>query len=199
MANITNHALAEHAAEIRRLGKRAVADVIEIGRRLTECKRIAGRGNWLPWLAREFGWEETTALRFMRIHELAQSKSGKLPDLPVSGLYLLAAPSTPTETRNAVLDLAANGQPFSLAEIKGTIDAAKGREQPARKASTKAPIKPRDDLGPASTGELERLRERIEELQNENRRTPNRKSGAALRGRGIEIAAAGQHRAAARR
>jgi hypothetical protein len=40
--------LAEHAAEIRGLGKRVVGDVIEIGRRLTECKRICGHGNWLP-------------------------------------------------------------------------------------------------------------------------------------------------------
>jgi len=36
----TDPILAEHAAEIRRLGKRALADVIEIGGRLTECKRI---------------------------------------------------------------------------------------------------------------------------------------------------------------
>ena len=42
MANITNHALAEHAAEIRRLGKRAVADVIEIGRRLTDANASPG-------------------------------------------------------------------------------------------------------------------------------------------------------------
>src|SRR5262245_51298515 len=33
--------LAEHAAEIRRLGKRVVGDVIEIGARLTECKASA--------------------------------------------------------------------------------------------------------------------------------------------------------------
>ena len=32
--------LAGHANEIRRLGKRVVADVIEIGARLAECKEI---------------------------------------------------------------------------------------------------------------------------------------------------------------
>ena len=51
--------LAEHAAEICRLGKRVVADIIEIGRRLTKCKRICGHGNFLPWLDREFGWSGT--------------------------------------------------------------------------------------------------------------------------------------------
>jgi len=48
--------LAQNAQEIRKLGKRASADVIEIGRRLTEMKKLCGHGNWLLWLQREFGW-----------------------------------------------------------------------------------------------------------------------------------------------
>ena len=40
--------LAAHADEIRRLGKRAVADIIEIGKRLIDAKEIAGHSNWLP-------------------------------------------------------------------------------------------------------------------------------------------------------
>jgi hypothetical protein len=59
----TNPIVAEHAEAIRSLGRRVVADVIEIGRRLTECKKLLGHGNWLPWLDREFGWSEDTALR----------------------------------------------------------------------------------------------------------------------------------------
>ena len=51
--------------------------------------RIAGRTKIAP--LRKIPWE--SALRFMRVHEMA-GKSGKLLDLdlPVSGLYLLAAP-----------------------------------------------------------------------------------------------------------
>jgi Protein of unknown function (DUF3102) len=63
--------LADHAAAIRTLGKRVVGDIVEIGRRLAECKRIAGHGNWLSWLEREFGWNTKTAERFMRVHELS--------------------------------------------------------------------------------------------------------------------------------
>ena len=48
----TEVALAERAAVIKALGKRVVGDVIEIGARLAECKRICGHGNWLPWLNR---------------------------------------------------------------------------------------------------------------------------------------------------
>jgi N6-adenosine-specific RNA methylase IME4 len=127
-------ALAEHAAVIRALGKRVVGDVIEIGRRLVECKRIAGHGGWGPWLQREFGWEETTALRFMRVFEL-QLKSGNLQDLdvPVSGLYLLAAPSTPDEARTEVIERAENGEHFTHAQVKEII-VARGEREILRKA-----------------------------------------------------------------
>jgi len=55
----------------RALGKRVVADVIEIGRRLTESKKICGHGNWLPWLDREFNWQEQTARNFIRFFKTA--------------------------------------------------------------------------------------------------------------------------------
>jgi len=92
--------------------------VIEIGARLTECKRICGHSNWLPWLDREFGWEETTAQRFMRVHKLAQSKSGKLPDLPVSAIYLLAAPSTPEPAKTEIIERAKAGEALRVTEVK---------------------------------------------------------------------------------
>jgi len=87
--------IAEHAAVIRALGRRVVGDIVEIGRRLIDAKEIAGHGNWLPWLDREFGWTDKTAERFINV----AGKSDKLSNLevPVSGLYLLAAPSTPPE------------------------------------------------------------------------------------------------------
>jgi hypothetical protein len=222
--------LAEHADAIRRLGKQTVENIIEIGARLTECKHICGHGNWLPWLEREFGWEETTAQRFMRVHALAQSKSGNLPDLPVSAIYLLAAPSTPEAARSEIIERAKTGTPVSVAEVKQTINAAKARrgaeatgkalpvdkrtgadgkarrrpvkggaESPAEQLVTKkgwsrerwrrykerkrghrsknstpaaappTPAQARQDIGPAGTGEVERLRARVDELQAEKR------------------------------
>ena len=62
-----NPVLAEHAAVIRRLGKRVLVDTIEIGKRLTEAKKIVGHGKWAEWLNKEFGWSADTALNFMRI------------------------------------------------------------------------------------------------------------------------------------
>ena len=89
--------LAEHADTIRAIGKRVVSDVNEIGRRLKECKKLLGHGNWLPWLKREFGWTNKTAENFIRVHDLAQKakiENFSNLSLPVSGLYLLAAPSS---------------------------------------------------------------------------------------------------------
>jgi len=120
--------LAEHAEAIRAAGKRVIADIIEIGRRLSECQKMLGHGNWLGWLEREFGWSDRTALNYMRVYDLS-GKSETVADLslPVSGLYLLAAPSTPDEARDAIIGRAEAGEMLSVADVRRAIDQARGR------------------------------------------------------------------------
>src|SRR5271154_5822542 len=103
--------LAENATAIRKLSKRVIGDVLEIGHRLNDCKRILGHGNWLPWVEREFSWTERTARNFTSAYELARSESANIADLgiDVSSLYLLAAPSTPEKARVEVLRRAEAG------------------------------------------------------------------------------------------
>jgi hypothetical protein len=122
--------LAQNAEVIRALGKRVVGDIIEIGRRLTESKQICGHGNWLPWLDREFGWGESTAQRSMQMHALV-GKSPKLMDLdvPVSGLYMLAAPSTPEEAQQQVIERPENGERLSVKAVKELIDEARNQQK----------------------------------------------------------------------
>jgi hypothetical protein len=63
-----NPKLAEHAREIRALGRRAAAALIEVGRRLIECKRLCkAEGRWLQWIREEFGWSVTTADNFINV------------------------------------------------------------------------------------------------------------------------------------
>ena len=71
------------------------ADALEIGRRLTECRRVI-RSDWAGWLERELGLNYRSALNFMRVYELAAGRSENFSDLrlPTSGLYLLARPGT---------------------------------------------------------------------------------------------------------
>ena len=185
----TKAALTAHADVIRSLGKRVIADVTEVGRWLTQAKKLVGHGGWLPWLDREFGWTEKTAERFMQCHALAKSDKLSNLSLPVSSLYLLAAPSTPDDARDAVIERARAGETISVAETKRVISDAKGRQKPARKTTTKPPPvseevlqqrapaakriralmggQKRYDVGPDSTNEVARLKARIEELHHQ--------------------------------
>jgi Protein of unknown function (DUF3102)/ParB-like nuclease domain len=120
--------LAQNAEVIRALGKRVVGDIIEIGRRLSECKELCGHGNWLPWLKREFGWGDDTALNYMRCADLAISRNFRDLSIPVSGLYLLAAPSTPEEARQEVIERVENGERLSVKDVKELIDEARNKQ-----------------------------------------------------------------------
>jgi protein gp37 len=117
--------LAHSANQIRGLRKRARADLIEIGRILTECKTRCGHGNWLPWLDREFDWTEMSATRFMNVYEL--NKSNNLLDLNVadSSLYLLAAPSTPESACAEVINRAESGDRLKHADVQAIIENAR--------------------------------------------------------------------------
>jgi hypothetical protein len=117
--------LDKHVAEIRRLAKRTVEDIVEIGCRLTECKKLVGHGNWSTWCEQEFGWSEATALNFMRAYELSKSRNFQDLNVGISTLYLLARPSVPESARNEVLDRVAAGEPVSVAGVKRTIQERK--------------------------------------------------------------------------
>jgi hypothetical protein len=117
--------LEDHAQAIRTLGKRVIADIIEIGRHLAEARKLCGHGQWLPWLEREFAWADDTAGRFRSIYEMAKSRNLRNLDLPVSALYLLAKSSTPPAVREEVLARAESGERVSHKEVAATIAQAK--------------------------------------------------------------------------
>jgi hypothetical protein len=193
-------ALAEHAAEIRRLGKQTVENVFEIGRHLTEAKAEIKRlgGSWGDWLEAEFKWSDQQARRCMHVFERKSELNNLLTaDLPLSAFYMLAAPSTPPEARDAVTEQAKAGELVTVETVKQTIAGAKRRLQPARKSPRPKPAKPHHDgkpakphhdgiisdlpvrlalraseaiPGPTSPAEVERLNAYIEQLQNDKRR-----------------------------
>jgi Protein of unknown function (DUF3102) len=111
----------DHAVAIRNLGKRTIEHIIEIGRHLTEAKKIVGHGNWRSWLDCEFGWKEDTARRFMRLFDLSESRKLLDLSLPVSALYLLTAPSTEEDVRDEVFARAEAGVRILVADVKQAI------------------------------------------------------------------------------
>jgi Protein of unknown function (DUF3102) len=119
--------LAENAASIRKLEKRLIGDVIEIGRLLSECKQVLGHGKWLPWIEHELRWNERTARNFISVYQFARSKSANFSDLRlgVSAFYLLAAPSTPEEARDKVISLVETGGAVPGTEVKRIIEETK--------------------------------------------------------------------------
>jgi hypothetical protein len=117
-----NPIIDDHAREIRKLRARVGRDIISIGRHLTEAKKFVGHGYWLPWLEREFGWSDKTAERFMNVYALG-GKFDNLSnlELPISALYMLAAPSTPNEARTEIIARAKVGETISTETVKNTI------------------------------------------------------------------------------
>jgi hypothetical protein len=118
---------------IRALGKRMIGDVLEIARRLAEAKvlaeKVGGHAYWLRWIDQEFSWGEQTARNFLNVRSFGEKLSVKFTDLnladlslPVSGLYALAAPNTPDEAREAVIERAQNGERLSVKDVKNLID-----------------------------------------------------------------------------
>jgi hypothetical protein len=106
-------ALAEHAAVIRALGKRVVGDVIEIGRRLADCKALLKEERrWIAWIEGEFSWSRKTAENLINVHAMVRGKVATVAtlDINMKSLYLLAQPSTPDEAREAVIEAAADGE-----------------------------------------------------------------------------------------
>jgi hypothetical protein len=163
--DLANTILAEHADEIRRLGKRVANDVIEIGKRLSECRTILKEdGRWRAWLESELRLSPQTAGRFIQVYE--RRSNLEHIDLPISALYLLAAPSTPKEAADTIIERAQTGETVSVAEMKRIIGGTKGRAQPARKARnattkrqpnakpTEADQEARDDISPPSDAEV---------------------------------------------
>jgi hypothetical protein len=118
--------LSAHANQIRKLSKRIVSDAIAIGRHLIDAKRLAGHGCYLKWLDREFGWSERTALNLIWLAE-ADGKSAKFANLnlPVSAMYLLAAPSTPDKARDEIIRRVEGGGVVSFKEAKKTVAKAR--------------------------------------------------------------------------
>src|SRR5262249_31250907 len=104
--------LADHAAMIRMLGRRVVEDVIEIGRRLTICRDILKEdGRWRAWLEGELRLSPQSAGRFIQTFELSQTCSNlERVDLPLSAVYLIAAPSCPPEARAEIIERAQGGE-----------------------------------------------------------------------------------------
>ena len=120
------------ASEINTLAKRAVQDVIEIGRKFAEVKDIlGGNGKFTAWLSSELGWSERTAYNFIGVYTAFGSADFAVENIAVSALTLLAAPSTPPAAVEAAARLADTGERVTHAIAKEIVRQAK-KARPAQ-------------------------------------------------------------------
>lgn len=111
-------AVEDAAVDIAVAGRRMASNVVQIGQRLNEVKKLLEHGLFTDWCEVEFG----TAQRWMSVAETLGDKSDKLSHLGSSVLYLLAADSTPEAVREAVIEEAAStGRAPAVAEVRQAI------------------------------------------------------------------------------
>ncbi|UPK32838.1 DUF3102 domain-containing protein [Bradyrhizobium sp. 186] len=133
----TTSILADHAVAIRRLAKRAQEDIVEIGRHLHEARELL-EGQWLAWLDSEFGWSDQTARRFIHVFEL--SRDGKFNnllnlDLPISVLYLLAAPKAEAARKELATRYAA-GEQLTFSDVRDVLSRQRAQTEASAAADS---------------------------------------------------------------
>jgi hypothetical protein len=168
MNQITNstddQVLAEHTAAIKALERRVIsniiecieglpgaratcaAEIIEIGYRLTECKRIIPERNWVPWLD-ECGGVDKFARRDMLLYDwfarctndaiLGKSTAVFNLEVDIYYLYKLADPSTPEAARAEVLRR--TGEKLDGSDVEAIIRKARAEERKGPKGPVARP------------------------------------------------------------
>ena len=123
--NKTKAIVCQRTSEIKELMRLTAENIINIGQKLIEVKDRLGHGSFQSWLKSEFEWSEQTARQFMQVYrwsETIENKNFVFSQLATSALYLLAAPSTPTEARKEVLGLVDGNEKISYTCVKNIVD-----------------------------------------------------------------------------
>lgn len=125
--------LRDAAQRIRKIGRQSV---IDIGRELIKVKSKLGRGKFGSWLQVEFEISERTAENYMSAAHLARDNPEIISALKPAALYLLSAPSTPSEIRDEALERARAGKAPDIGTIRMAIAEARVAKREATKEAS---------------------------------------------------------------
>jgi hypothetical protein len=159
-------ALAEDTAAIQRSYNNIRAEAVVVGERLAKWNETLSRGKWLCWVETELPFSAQTARNLIHLAALAKTKP--VLDLPIdlSGLYVLAAPSTPEAAVDEVIGTAKTGKVTKKA-VKDvvtkhkTAPASKGKSRRKPSASS-AGTKPKPLTTPEFRQQLEAVIKRLQ-------------------------------------
>ena len=119
--------------QAERIRHEAGTSVIRIGRALIGAKHYLSHGAFLHWLSSEIGIPARTAQAYMQVAHWAEGKSSKFERLPPSLLYILSAPSTPTDFVSRVLTKVEAGERVSLLTVREELRSMRRTEAPEEK------------------------------------------------------------------
>ncbi|WP_138505850.1 DUF3102 domain-containing protein [Nostoc sp. PA-18-2419] len=122
----------QRTGEIKERLRRSAQDIWEIGHKLAEVRSQLKHGQFETWLKAEFGWSRRTAYNFINVYEtLAERANLAQIDIATSALYLLAAPSTPQNVREELLQRAHQGETITYKSTRQVIESEKSKSAPA--------------------------------------------------------------------
>ena len=134
------------AVDIRRKYTRVMGDLLAIGRRLLEVKDFLPHGEFGRWIETEFELPERTVQGMMNAARIYsdEARVQRVARLSERAIYMLAAPSTPEEAREAVERIMEEtGKVLTIAEVHQVIDEAKARNCALLEAPTTPAPAPR--------------------------------------------------------
>jgi hypothetical protein len=132
-----------YTADIKALVGRTAYNVVLIGEKLIEVKKLLEHGEWETWLKDNFDWTASTAVRMMQVARRLKSRT--VQDLPIAtgALYLLAEKSTPTAFVETVIDVAKEGTLITQSKAKQMLATYKeGHPTPSEAESQQAAPQP---------------------------------------------------------
>lgn len=135
------------AVEINAHTSRMQESALTIGKRLLAIKDVLPHGQFEDWVATEFTFSIRTAQNFMNVFERFGHQPKAIDLFSPSGLYLLAAPSTPPEVvKEAVKEarkvVRATGEKMGREAVKNIVKPAQKTTEIHEKSATVALLKP---------------------------------------------------------
>ncbi|MFN6571996.1 DUF3102 domain-containing protein [Dendronalium sp. ChiSLP03b] len=122
----------QRTGEIKERLRRSAQDIWEIGQKLADVRSRLKHGQFETWLKAEFGWSRRTAYNFINVYEaFAERANFAQINIATSALYLLAAPSTPENIRQEILQRAKGGETLTHKSIRQVIKEEKSQSTSA--------------------------------------------------------------------
>lgn len=118
----------QRTGEIKERLRRSAQNIWEIGHKLVDVRSRLKHGQFETWLKAEFDWSRRTAYNFINVYEaFAERANFAKINIATSALYLLAAPSTPQNVREEILQRANEGETLTHKYLRQVIEENKSQ------------------------------------------------------------------------